>query len=90
MEVVTGPEADAIKAALAAYTRSSEYLRLNHSSLLERFAEQWIAVDGEGVVAEGTTFHDLLREVRSMERDAGELAFAFITRHPDTLVLVRG
>ena len=90
LEIVTGPEAEYYRAALAKFEASCDYLIDNWDSLLDRYAEQWVAVNGEGVVAHGPDFDAVLTEARRRSNNTGALKIEFLSREPAMWTLAHG
>jgi hypothetical protein len=86
LEIVTGPEADHYRAVLAKFEASCDYLVDHWDSLLDQYAEQWVAVDAEGVVAHGPDFDAVLADARRISNN-GSLRIEFFSREPKVWTL---
>lgn len=72
---------------LRPFEESAAYVAKHHDELLEQYPEQWIAVSGKEVLAVSATRLGLIRKIRHLNVDAGNLDVTFLTRKPQTLIL---
>jgi hypothetical protein len=59
----------------------------NYDALLDRYAERWVAVAPDGVVAASKSRAALLRRLRQKGLDVARLYIAYLTRERQTLIL---
>ena len=69
------------------FERDSRFLELHHDLLLDQFAEQWVAVFDEQVVAHDTNINSVLRQLGRKKIPQNRVAVEFLTRRRKTLIL---
>jgi hypothetical protein len=84
---MTDAEAEPYRANLARFEASSDYLIDNWDRLLGLYPEQWVAVNGDGVVGHGFDYDAVLAEVRRLSDDPGSLDIQFLSRHREMWTL---
>ena len=71
------------------FQEATAFAHEHHDEILSEYAERWIAVAPEGVVASSPTWAGLKAELQSRGMDASNLDVTFVTSKTYTLILSR-
>ena len=78
---------DKVQTALQRFKRNTAYYEAHHAELLERYPEQWVAIDHQQVVGVAPDYEPLLDELQAKGFAVGEVLVEHLTRHDELLIL---